>query len=1174
MRTVVGTGVPGFAGDGQRAAAAQLNDPRGLALGTDGSLYIADQLNNRIRRVTPDGFIQTVVGGGEAELSDGRLPTKIKLDKPDGISVGSDGALFIATGTTVYKVAPGLTELAKTNDSLIPAEDGRTLYRFDSRGKHLETINAVTGVTELRFDYEKDSGLLTAITDKNNLVTKIVRDDEGVPGTIIGPFGQRTNLDIFEGDLKSITDPLDRTVSLEYADGLLSKVVSPEGAERVFKYDDDGLGLLRKVTDPSGYFEEYEPAALPPGVEPGIGNVALTVRTPGGTETKYTTTQSGEVINRIIQAAGVDEASSTDAITSVPLRLVDGTRMVKTFNADTGLGSQVLIPADETITTPGGRTLQTFFQETKRFEDPENLLSATQWQNVVILNDKAFETSYDRTDRTVRTRSPLGRIRTTVLDEDGRATDTEAPGFGGTHFDYDKFGRVIAATRTAGNETRTQTYAYDDSDGFMRSVTDALDQTTSYEPDLVGRLQALIDPSGARFEQTLDGDNRLKLLTLPGSKPHAFEYDDETNRLLRLVTPPAVDSASSTNLPIGNVSYSYNNEDLPTLIERSDGNNLEIAYDDAKRVKTLTTSGIALNYSYDRTGRPTRIARSDGPTLDTEFDGALLTRMEWTGPIEGKVTAEYDADFRLSQLTVNDASTASYAYDDDGAIISATANQQTLTVDYDRETGLTLGTNLGNVSTSLSHNAFGELNGLSATFQDKIAFTQNLERDTLGRIVQLDETLGNIETTTLYTYDAAGRLETVTRGDDVTAYQYDENGNRLAIQLNGEETVTAEYDAQDRLVSHGALTFEQTEHGDLLRRTGPDGALELAYDGVGNLLTATASTATASKVIDYTIDGLGRRVGKQVGGKFSRAWLYRDHLRPVAEITDGGVFTHFIYASNAPGAPDFMLRAGVPFRIIKDHLGSVRVVVNAQTGIAAQLIDYDEFGNVTRDTTPGFQPFGFAGGLYDPDTSLVRFGARDYDASVGRWLAKDPIGFGGGQGNLYVYVGNDPINNIDPTGLEILPTDFIGPVREGDQRGLTCEQNQALRTLVAREAKLGSHKAARMSSITFGDGLLEPFNSSYGNTVPTPYGAMDLDWFTDVRSWSYGGKYTAPWLYAGGKLLWTAKRWANDFPIGHALPFRDAAENVAMLALLEDQWFAGLFNETFFKTYRPADACQ
>ncbi len=68
------------------------------------------------------------------------------------------------------------------------------------------------------------------------------------------------------------------------------------------------------------------------------------------------------------------------------------------------------------------------------------------------------------------------------------------------------------------------------------------------------------------------------------------------------------------------------------------------------------------------------------------------------------------------------------------------------------------------------------------------------------------------------------------------------------------------------------------------------------------------------------------------------------------------------------------------------------------------------------DTNPGFQPFGFAGGLYDPDTGLVRFGARDYDPATGRWTAKDPILFGGGDANLYAYVGNDPVNFIDPSG--------------------------------------------------------------------------------------------------------------------------------------------------------------
>jgi RHS repeat-associated protein len=73
---------------------------------------------------------------------------------------------------------------------------------------------------------------------------------------------------------------------------------------------------------------------------------------------------------------------------------------------------------------------------------------------------------------------------------------------------------------------------------------------------------------------------------------------------------------------------------------------------------------------------------------------------------------------------------------------------------------------------------------------------------------------------------------------------------------------------------------------------------------------------------------------------------------------------------------------------------------------------------VTNDTNPGFQPFGFAGGLYDQQTGLVRFGARDYDPQTGRWTAKDPIRFGGADSNLYGYAFSDPVNYIDSNGME------------------------------------------------------------------------------------------------------------------------------------------------------------
>jgi RHS repeat-associated protein len=122
--------------------------------------------------------------------------------------------------------------------------------------------------------------------------------------------------------------------------------------------------------------------------------------------------------------------------------------------------------------------------------------------------------------------------------------------------------------------------------------------------------------------------------------------------------------------------------------------------------------------------------------------------------------------------------------------------------------------------------------------------------------------------------------------------------------------------------------------------------------------------------------------------------------------------------------PDYFVRGGATYRIVTDHLGSPRLVVNTATGQIAQELDYDSFGRVVLDTNPGFQPFGFAGGLYDPSTGLVRFGTRDYDAHAGRWNSKDPIGFVGADSNLYAYAGGNPISTLDPPGLWRLP-DYI-----------------------------------------------------------------------------------------------------------------------------------------------------
>jgi len=165
-------------------------------------------------------------------------------------------------------------------------------------------------------------------------------------------------------------------------------------------------------------------------------------------------------------------------------------------------------------------------------------------------------------------------------------------------------------------------------------------------------------------------------------------------------------------------------------------------------------------------------------------------------------------------------------------------------------------------------------------------------------------------------------------------------------------------------------------------------------------------------------------------------------------------------------------------------------VINLSTGVVVQALDYDAWGNVLLDTNPGFQPFGFAGGLYDRDTGLVRFGARDYDPVNGRWTAKDPIGFGGGLLNLYVYVGNEPINLLDPAGLEVTGTFDLAT-------GSLSVTDWTTRVTVTISATSGGKP--------FGDPILEgmydildhpkadylrlePLDSQYGNDTHDPTG--------------------------------------------------------------------------------------
>ncbi len=171
-----------------------------------------------------------------------------------------------------------------------------------------------------------------------------------------------------------------------------------------------------------------------------------------------------------------------------------------------------------------------------------------------------------------------------------------------------------------------------------------------------------------------------------------------------------------------------------------------------------------------------------------------------------------------------------------------------------------------------------------------------------------------------------------------------------------------------------------------------------------------------TKTITYKQNALNQRVAKLVNGQVVEKYLWKDLTTLLAIYDkDDNLKQRFEYADQR--MPISMTSNGQKYYLHYDQVGSLRAVTDTSHNIVKE-ISYDTFGKLLSDSNPSFTvPFGFAGGLYDVDTKLTRFGYRDYDAYTGKWTAKDPIGFSGGDSNLYGYVLGDPVNFVDPTGL-------------------------------------------------------------------------------------------------------------------------------------------------------------
>ncbi|MFE6892063.1 RHS repeat-associated core domain-containing protein [Streptomyces sp. NPDC057694] len=987
---------PGDYGDGGPATKATL-EARALVRTPDGTFYTDHRTRATLRAIRPDGIITTIAGNGQSgSAGDGQRATNAQLSDPEYLALAPDGSLYISGAGTcrIRKIAspyPGFTAGAIA----IPSDDGQQVYVFDPRRRHTHTLNAYTGAALTTFHYDDNDRLATVVHGdpaESNTVT-ITRDANGQPTAITGPDGHQTQLPLHpDGYLDRLIDPSNAITQLTYhPGGLLATRTDPLGHRHTYSYEPDGR--LSVDTAPGGVRTALA------AKRDANGHTATALTTEGRESTYSERQQTDGTVRRTVRCCGEHEAVSTVATDGTQTDTSpDGTTYTRVQGPDPRWGMQTPLTTEATLTTPDGIRQKKTKERTADLAQDDNPLSLTRENNRTTIDNRQYTTQFDASTRTWTHTSPGGLISRITTDPVNRILTAQTGSLAALAARYDERGRLDSLSQGAGPHKRTWQCSYSPR-GDLAEITDPAGRTTSLSYNAAGRPETITARNGSSTLIEYDPTGKIISITPSGRPPHSFEYHATGD--LSTYRPPHASDAESTH-------YTYDADRILKGIIRAGGNVTELLYDEAGRLNKIRSSDHVNKYTYlDGSRRLATATTPDGNTLTYTYDGPLCTGETWGGLFNGSVQHAYGNRLLPTSQKVNTEAPVGITYDDD----DRTASVGEQTISYDSATGLCSGSKIGQIDESWRYNEFGEpIEHRVANDGGDICVT-SYTRDLFGRVESQRETIAGNAKECVYTYDELGRLSS-TSIDGVTAsYSYDNGGNRTRVQSHVGVT-TAKYNEQGQLLTLGKKEFTYTPEGDLETAT-EDGhsKIRYRYDPLGRLIRVELPDG---QNVDYSIDALGRRIARSLNGKVSSAYLYDGLLRPVAELdSESKVVARFVY-NDRSDTPTYIKKGDRSYFVASDHLGSPRAIIDTDTGEISQQIEYSPWGEILSDTNPGFQPFGFAGGLYDPLTELVLLGRRSYDPSPGRWTSKDPIG---DVTSWYVYCGNDPVNRVDPSGL-------------------------------------------------------------------------------------------------------------------------------------------------------------
>ena len=820
------------------------------------------------------------------------------------------------------------------------------------------------------------------------------------------------------GGMQTKTNPMNRMIQYYYRDSRLDSVIDDENRIQTLTFDPattqstfskgadlgwvyayaPATGKLATKSDPEGYTTSYQYETNKEVVTDAKGNI---------TEYEYGT---GKNLLSFTEKSPADPVGRTTRYTynqdNEILTITDPEEHTTTYTYDMVDGEKIVSVED-----PAHEITETRYYADGRIKYIKNPKNQT----------TSFTYVFDPVSRTTTETSTdfLGASTVRVYDLSGNMIESRDVFDTPTKYEYNSINQLKTVKDYLDRVVSTYEYW---PDGTLMTATDANGNTTYYEYNYDGKITKIVDPLGNTT--TYSYGTGIECPTCSGNADNLVSVTDANNKTTTYEYYKNGWKKNEKDPLTHVVSYGYDGSGFMTSL--TDPAQAVTQFDKADLVTTKTDPlGKATTYEYDKAGRlTTRTDRKNDVIRYTYTPDGVLESI--TYPDNSTVVFENDELDRTTRMTDNLGQTT-YVYDDDNRTVTVTDPHGFVVIYKNDEAGrLKELTYPGNKKVVYGYD---KLNRMETVRLDWLNQTATYEYDPAGRLKKLTNFNGTVTT---YGYDDANRLTSLEnkKSDNsiISSYSFpvlDGVGNRAQAVvnepftpvLNPEDTGYTYNEKKNRLEVAGATTFGYDFEGQLARintdtytfdyehrlkgiqQTGFSG--QYSYDGKGNRLEAVRNGVKTYYIYDMNGNVLAEADG---GRNITRYYIQGQGLLAMVTPTDQVYPYHF----NAIGSTVVMT-------------GSSEDIVNEYA--------YDSFGAVLSQDESIVQPFKYVGqyGVMAEPNGFYYMRARYYDPNVGRFVSEDPIGFEGGTVNLHEYVGNNPVNAIDPTGLIKIYGNWCGP---------------------------------------------------------------------------------------------------------------------------------------------------